>query len=392
MLFDQSDFRGLRLETQGLNHKNSFGTGKDGVSNTIQHLGYIQIDSISVINYAHDHVLWSRIPEYEPSILKDLLAERKVFEYWFHAASYLPIQDFRFSLHRKKMVKNGNVPHLRLDDNEFTKYVYDKIRVEGPLRSRDFKDDQQSKNGWWNFKPAKKVLEYLFMSGELMVAERSGIEKVFDLTERVLPDTIDLSEPTDEEYAKYLVDTHLRAYGFVTIKQVTYLRPKKNLINHVKDYLESLIGKNELLKLSHNKNEIYVKSEEFNLKAHSKSFSILSPFDNAIIHRDQLKEFFEFDFTLECYLPKSKRKYGYFSLPLLYGTEFVGRIDCVANRKSSELEVAGFSLEKNQDISNWKAHFKTTLLSFADFNNCSSVTFNKDLSTSDKSLLNKLLS
>ena len=159
----------------------------------------MQIDTISVIERAHHHVFWTRCPKYKPSDLDSLLSSRKVFEYWSHAASYLPMKDYRYSLPlKKKFAKRKSSWFPR--DPQLMRLVLKRIEKEGPLRSKDFKNSQQSKrSGWWEWKPTKKALERLFLEGKLEITRREGFQKVYDLPERVIPSSTDTSFPTKKE-------------------------------------------------------------------------------------------------------------------------------------------------------------------------------------------------
>ena len=165
------------------------GSAAAATLSAIEHLGYIQIDTISAIERAHHHTLWNRNPRYKPSHLDQLLADKKVFEYWSHAASYLPMRDYRYSLPRKQAIKNGEQNHWYERDERLMKSILQRIDSEGPLMARDF-ENKGKKSGEWSSKPAKRALENLFMQGDLMVPyHRVNFQKVYHLTERVLPKT-----------------------------------------------------------------------------------------------------------------------------------------------------------------------------------------------------------
>src|SRR5690606_6097342 len=121
----------------------------------VQQLGYVQIDSINVVQRAHHHVLHSRLPQYQPSMLDDAVASGLVFEYWAHAAAYLPMADYRFSLYRKQQLKQGE-RHWHEPDQQMMAQVLARLRDEGPLTASDFNDDVKSRGSWWDWKPAKK--------------------------------------------------------------------------------------------------------------------------------------------------------------------------------------------------------------------------------------------
>jgi len=189
-----------------------------GTDNIIRHMGYIQIDTLSVVARAHHHVLWSRNHKHREEELHQLLKSRKIFEYWSHAASYLPMEDFRFSLPQKQLYREGHA-HWFAKNKRIMKYVLDRIRAEGPLQSKDFETDRK-RGSWFDWKPAKIALEQLFMEGTLMVSERKGFQKVYDITERVIPSTVNTAMPTEEEYAEHLVRNNMRSLGIFSLKDV----------------------------------------------------------------------------------------------------------------------------------------------------------------------------
>lgn len=368
------------LESQGLTQNTPFGTGKTAVLNALEHLGYIQIDTLSMVERAHHHTLWTRIPDFKADDLEDLVEERKVFEYWFHAASYLPMQDFRYVLPQMMTIKRGESRYYNADA-KVMEYVIDTIRNEGPKRARDFENESHKAGSWWNWKPAKLALERLFMQGDLMISGRSGMQKTYDLAERVLPSSIDTTEPTPLELAEYLVKTNLRAYGFTTLKQITHLRKGNELKKNVNQVLQTMQEdgvisqvKIEGLSSAFVQNNIFEKT--FDLK--DSNIRLLSPFDNSIIHRDRIKQIFDFDFRLECYTPKEKRQYGYFCLPILFRDQFIGRVDCKAHRKEKKFELIHLHIENSAiDMELWLKPFVETIKRFAVFNGCESLVLTK---------------
>lgn len=366
----------ITLKTQGLLQTSPFGEGKMAVLNALEHLGYLQIDTLSIIERAHHHTLWTRIPDYKTAYLDELVKERKVFEYWFHAASYLPMKDFRFALPQMLDVKQSESRYYKADP-KVMQYVIDTIRAEGPKKARDFESQSKKPGNWWNWKPTKIALERLFMQGDLMVCERNGMQKTYDITERVLPQNIDLKQPSPFEFAEYLVKTYLKAYGFTSIKQITHLKKGEILRKNVNDVLESMLQKGTIKKVPlENGPSIFIQSNliEQSFAKNDSNIRFLSPFDNSIIHRDRVKHLFDFDFRLECYTPKEKRQYGYFCLPILFGNTFLGRVDCKAHRKEKQFEIIHLHIEnQNIDIESWISYFVESIKQFAIFNGCDTI-------------------
>ncbi len=367
--------RHLMLANAGLSH-NFFGKGKGGVLKAIEHLGYVQIDTISVVERAHHHTLFSRLDDYKPFFLDALMKKDKtVFEYWSHAAAYLPMRDYRFSLIRKERFASGKTKWYT--NKKMTKFVFDRILNEGPLQSKDF-EEKKVRAGWWEWKDSKRALEQLFMEGKLMVAGRSGFQKVYDITERVLPKGVDTRMPTMEEYAGYLIHKAIRANGIVCGDEMAYLR------GYMKTPVARLIAakmeSGEILQLKvggMEKDKFFTSTESLAIAEKvkpSKTIKILSPFDNTVIQRKRLKRLFDFDYTIECYVPGPKRKYGYFCLPVLYGDAFAARIDCKAHRSDGLLEVKKIFYEKNfNSHAKFDSELDKALKKFAMFNGCEEV-------------------
>ena len=362
--------RRIALESQGLLKTDHFGRGKQATLRAIEHLGYIQIDTISVVERAHHHVLWTRVSNYQSRFLDQLIRERQVFEYWFHAASWLPMRDYRFALPRMNSM-DGDRGWFKSFDKKLNQRILERIKHEGPLKARDFEDDRDSKKEWWDWKPAKQALEQLFMEGQLMVSAREGFQKVYDLPERVLPDWVNTQEPDLFEFAEHLVDTTIRAHGFATQKSVTYLRKGKALRENVKEILQSRVDEKELVRIEMQDSEIYVEPERLEARAPRSpgQVRILSPFDNAVIQRERGRMIFDFDYQIECYVPEAKRQFGYFCLPILYRDRLVGRIDCKAHRKQKILELRSKHIETKVD-EGFAEMFRVAMDDFAHFNGC----------------------
>lgn len=372
--------RRITLENQGLLHAAPFGKGKNAVLSGLEHLGYLQIDTLSIVERAHHHTLWTRIPDYKTEHLNELVKERNVFEYWFHAASYLPMKDFRFALPQMIAVKQ-NQTHNYNADPKVMQYVMDTIRTEGPKKARDFKSESKNAGSWWNWKPTKIALERLFLQGDLMVSGREGMQKMYDIRERVLPLNINTAVPTDLEFAEYLVNTYLTAYGFTTVKQITHLKTGGVIRKNVDEVLNSMLQNGTIQQINiENLPSIFVLNDllEKSINKVSPTIRLLSPFDNSIIHRDRLKQLFDFDYKIECYVPKEKRQYGYFCLPILFGDTFIGRVDCKAHRKDKQFEIIHLHIKhQSPDLELWEKPFVDTIRRFATFNGCESIKLTK---------------
>lgn len=328
-------------------HSQYLDRDSSSASEVLSHLGYVQIDTLAVVERAHHHVFWSRFPKYKVQNLGQLVKERKAFEYWSHAAAFLPMEDYRFSLPRKLAFRKSESSWFPRDP-KMMKKVLSRIEKEGPLGAVDFKSTTKRKGGWGNLKPEKKALERLFMEGKLEVSHRNNFQKVFDLPERVIPNNVDLKKPSESEYANYLINRTLRHHGLASAKEMAYLC-KKNQKQAVEKEVSRLIRSNSLRELSvEGLSDTYFCFEDSleQLPRASRKLHILSPFDNFIIQRDKLKSFFDFDYQIECYVPEAKRRYGYFTLPVLAGTSLIARPDCKVHRSEAWLEVKSYNWEK----------------------------------------------
>lgn len=382
--------RKLALLSQKLPPGKSVCSAVSATLSTIEHLGYIQIDTLSVIQRAHHHTLWNRNPRYQASQLDQLVEEKQVFEYWSHAAAYLPMRDFRFSLPRKHALASGEREHWFDRDKEMEQMVLRRISDEGPLMAKDF--DGKGK-GVWKTKPAKRALENLFMQGDLMISRRNNFHKVYDLTERVLPEGVNTTLPTPQEHARFLVTRYLTANGLGLPSEIGYLLP--GMRKQVTETLKDMVVNREVLEVLVEDQKYFVLPEAFELLskplARSK-LKILSPFDNLVIQRKRIKAFFGFDYQIECYLPAAKRQYGYFTLPILWNGNLVARMDCKADRKESLLHIHNLVLEPGLvKVDSFLDAFMQELESFLVFNGCSDVCVHKTSPATLKTELERLI-
>lgn len=382
----------LVLHSQGLPAVKQNSTALAASLSAIERLGYIQIDTISVIQRAHHHTLWTRNPRYQSDQLDQLVANKQVFEYWSHAAAYLPIRDYRFSLIRKHATASGKQQHWYERDEKMIQSVLKRISEEGPLMAKDF-EHTGKKSVDWASKPAKRALEYLFMQGDLMIPCRQNFHKVYDLAERVLPKGIDTSMPTDEEYARFLITRYLQSNGLGQASEMAYLlKDTKPLVNAT---LKDMFANDELLTFRVGDNSYFALPDSMELlnKPLSKSkLKILSPFDNLLIQRKRMQAIFNYDYQIECYVPEAKRQYGYFSLPILWDGKLVARMDCKADRKTSVLHIRHIVLE--EDLKKTEAFAQALskeLEAFMQFNSCTHIELHRTTPSGFKGVLEKIM-
>ena len=352
--------------------------GKKGVLETIEHLGYVQIDTISVIQRAHHHVLWTRVPNYQPEFLQTLVEKDKtVYDYWAHAASFLPMRDYRFSLYRK-WEKAQKDKHWYQKNPKNMAYVLDQIKERGPLMSKDLNKGTFVKKHAWGLPPIKQALMHLFMDGSIMIVGRKGFQKIYDLPENFLPNSVNTTMPTRPEYIEHIVKRDIGAHGLITNKSIGHLL--KISIKEKQEILDKLIKTGELTPLTlkgQTSNTYYAftdKIDNYTPKSTSKKLHILSPFDNLVILRKRVTQLFDFSYLLECYVTAKKRKVGYFSLPILYGKNFVGQVDIKADRKTKILWIKNLVWEDTlKNPAAIYTPFLKKLTAFMVFNGCEKI-------------------
>jgi len=371
--------RSLALAHQGLAGKRKFGTALSGVEKALNQIGHAQIDTISVVARAHHHILYNRVNRYDESLLNRLVKSRRAFEYWAHAAAYLPMRDYRFVLPMMRGVACGEWGWWHHGaDARARAWVLDRIRGEGPLFARDFENPDKRRSGGWDWKPAKRALEHLFMEGELMCIERQGLEKRYELAERFLPGDVDTREPGTEEYADYLIEFALRAHGFATARTVNYIRRDAKLRARVRQRLVEKARAGDLVAHRDAAREtIYALPGAFDRppRRFPDAVHILSPFDNVVIQRKRALQVFDFDYTIECYTPAAKRRYGYFALPLLYRDRLIGRMDCKAHRAEGLFEIKALYLEDEAPEA-FLGAFGSSVVDYAAFTGCQEIAVN----------------
>ena len=375
---DLQKLRRIALHAQGLTAASNFGRGKKGALSTIKHLGYIQLDSISVVERAHNHTWFSRIPGFKPDLSNELLEQGEIYEYWAHAASYMPMQDFRFSLIDKARVRSGEYRNKLPQDTKLMTNIMQRIRSDGAMSTKDLENPGTKRSGWWDWKPAKKAAERLYLQGDLMISSRAGFQKTYDLTERVLPSDITTSMPSVQEWASHLIDEQLQCHGLVTLPGITYGRRHAGLAAAVKLQVQRRLDAAQLTPLQLPDKQIYLVRPELldqSLPRASSRLQILSPFDNLVIQRGRLQSLFDFDYQIECYVPAAKRHYGYFALPLLYRDELVGRMDCKAHRDQRRLALQHVHLASaTAELGSVCKALAAALPDFAKFQGCDQVS------------------
>jgi uncharacterized protein YcaQ len=335
--------RHIWLRAQRLDTAAPFGDGPEAVASAVEHLGYVQIDTISVIERAHHHILWTRIPGYRRTDLRQAQsADKSIFEYWTHALSYVPAKDFRFfmpdmKLHRRE----GHKWFATVKPAELRK-VLRLIRKDGALTIRDIDDDVlvDKEHLWASRKPSKRALQLAFYSGIVTISERNGMLKTYELMQRHFGWDKPPKSASTREVSAYLLDRALRAQGLVSLDSICHLdAPSKSQVRRL---IESRVRRNELAPVAlegAGKQEHWARPDVLETSADGapEMVHILSPFDPLVIQRKRTELFFGYGHRFEAYVPKEKRVFGYFALPVLVGEDIVAAIDLKTDRKNRKL-------------------------------------------------------
>lgn len=350
----QETVRAVMIGAQGLLEPRQAPAAKKDVRRIIRQIHMLQIDTIHVVARSPYLVLWSRLGDYEPRWLDELLAEGRLFEYWAHAACFLPMEDYplyRRLMLEKRIWHGSQWQRWHPSHADLVAGMLAHIGENGGVRSSDFERTDGQSSGWWNWKDEKTALEYLFFIGDLMVAKRHNFQRIYDLRERVLPDW-------DDENAAPLATVH-RKFVLNTV-QVLGVAKAAWIADYYRMYqadalaaLKSLVqeGQLEAVKVEGWESPAYVHPDQMKQvrAAHKKlpvsKTTLLSPFDPLVWDRARALELFGFDYRIECYTPEAKRKYGYFTLPVLYRNRLIGRLDPKAHRKGGLFEVKSLHLE-----------------------------------------------
>ncbi|MDA9543829.1 MULTISPECIES: winged helix-turn-helix domain-containing protein [unclassified Bradyrhizobium] len=333
--------RQIWLHAQRLTDRAPFGEGAEAVSAAVAHLGYVQIDTINVIERCHHHILFSRIPSYRRADLRHAQSvDKTVFEYWTHALSYVPANDFRFFLPAMREHRREGHKWFAAVKPADTRKVMRLLRG-GPLTIRDIDDDVlvEKEHLWQSRKPSKRALQLAFYTGAVTISARQGMLKTYELTTRHFGwDRLPKPAPASEITA-YLLDRALRSQGVVSLDSVCHLdAPSKKPVARL---IASRVRRGELVPVAiegAGKQEHWASPAA--LEPHEVSpdlVHILSPFDPLIIQRKRTNLIFGYNHLFEAYVPKAKRKLGYFALPVLVGDEIVAALDLKTDRQNKKL-------------------------------------------------------
>ena len=341
--------RRIWLHAQRLDTTVPFGEGARATAEAVAHLGYVQIDTINVIERCHHHILFSRIPNYRRADLRAAQSvDKSVFEYWTHALSYVPAKDFRFFLPvMKEHKREGHRWYASVKPAD-TRKVMRLLRRDGALTIRDIEDDvlREKEHLWHSRKPSKFALQLAFYTGAVTISERSGMLKTYELMERHFGWDKPPKPASAREASAYLLDRALRAQGVVSLDSICHLdAPSKPSIRRS---IEARVRAKQLVPVElegAGKQEHWARPETLESAgdAASEPVHILSPFDPLIIQRKRTHLFFDYEHRFEAYVPKEKRRFGYFALPVLAGEDIVAALDLKTDRQSRKLLVQKWS-------------------------------------------------
>jgi uncharacterized protein YcaQ len=368
-----AEARRIWLAAQRLDGPAPFGDGPEAVSRAVDHLGYVQIDTINVIERCHHHILWTRIPGYRRQHLHQALSvDKTIFEYWTHALSYVPAKDIKFFLSAMKLHRQSAETRFRSVSQDDLRRVLTLIRKDGALTIRDFDDEVlvEKEHAWASRKPSKRALQWGFYRGELTVSARSGMVKTYELMNRHFGWDRRPAAASEPQVLAYLLDRALRSQGVVSLDSICHLdAPRKAAIRRL---IDARVRRKTLLPMAIDgagKLEHWVRPEVLDIPSSSEPemVHLLSPFDPLIIQRKRLQLFFDYGHRFEAYVPKEKRLLGYFALPVLDGNEIIAAIDLKADRETRTLLIQQWTWVGGGSVRSHKARVEQALHRFAAF-------------------------
>ena len=333
--------RRIWIGAQRLDTPAPFGAGAAAVAEATTHLGYVQIDTINVIERSHHHILYTRIPDYRRADLRQAQGlDKSVFEYWTHALSYVASADFRFFIPDMKLHKReGHRWFANVKPSDTRKVM--RLLREGALTIRDIEDDvlTEKEHLWASRKPSKRALQLAFYTGAVTVSERNGMLKTYELMGRHFGWDRTPKSASSGEITAYLLDRALRSQGVVSLDSICHLdAPRKKAVRAL---IQRRVRRAEIVPVAlegAGKHEHWASPEVLaEGREASQLVHILSPFDPLIIQRKRTHLIFDYEHRFEAYVPKPKRKLGYFALPVLVGEDIVAALDLKTDRQNRKL-------------------------------------------------------
>jgi uncharacterized protein YcaQ len=357
--------RRIWLRAQRLDEPARFGAGPAAVQAAVEHLGYVQIDTIHVVERCHHQILYTRIPDYRREHLRRAQSvDKTVFEYWTHALSYVPTRDFRFYVRAMKRHWKARSAWFGVVKAGDLRKVLGRIRRHGPLTIRDIDDDVlvEKDHEWASRKPSKRALQLAFYRGVLTVSERAGMLKTYDLTSRHFGWKSAPQAASERQILDYLLERALRSQGVVSVDSVCFGEAGR------KPAVRRLIEARKLVPVEIEGVQHWARPEALDLDLdETGGVHILSPFDPLVIQRRRLKLFFGYEHRFEAYVPKNKRVFGYFTHPVLVGDEIVALLDLKTDRASRKLLLQKWNWLTNRSRRQRKRQIEEALHRFERF-------------------------
>jgi uncharacterized protein YcaQ len=364
-----SAVRALALDAQGLTTPNGAESDPtpDRIHSAVERVGCVQIDTLHLVRRSQYLVLWSRLGHYDPADFDRLIYhpdQRRLFEYWKHAASIIPLSEYRYRQETMRYFrdKGGWWSDWRSnpDNTALVQQVLERVRVEGPLRTADFESDGHQRGTWWDWKPAKHALEYLYDVGDLMIADRVNFQRVYDLRERVLPGWVENTPLSADEVRGHEIERAALALGIAQAGQIAdYAYMKRGegapaiqelLAEGVLFEVEVELASGEAGTLVVHRDTLPRLEQAADGAIRPARTTFLSPFDSLFWTRNRDQQVWGFRQTLEAYTPEPKRIWGYFCLPILHHDRLVGRFDPKLERKTGTLRLKALYLEPGIEL------------------------------------------
>lgn len=331
-------------------------------------IGLVQIDSVNVIVRSHYFPLFSRLGAYDATLLERLVWEqrgRKLFEYWGHEASLIPLTLhplFRWRMARAERGTGtwGSVAAIAREKPAFVAAILREVRERGPLASGDIAEHRSTGGGWWGWSDVKVALEYLFWSGRVTTAKRRNFERLYDLPERVFaPEVLAAPTPDEAEAQRELLRLASRALGIATRAD---LRDYFRLDAEANARIDELVEAGDLLPVTVDGwKQAGLLARDIVVPRRVEARTLLSPFDSLVWERNRDRRLFDFDYRIEIYTPAHKRVHGYYVLPFLYGDRLAARVDAKARRESGVLDVIAIHYEDERPPLDLRAALRTSL-------------------------------
>jgi uncharacterized protein YcaQ len=351
ILVSNRDARRIFLNRQGLASPPNRALTKAGLLDLVTSLGFVQIDSISVVERAHHMILHARNQTYRQEHLTELLEkDGALFEHWTHDASIIPSAFFVYWKHRFASEGAALIERWRKARGEAfvaaCSDMLDHITRKGAVLARTVKDEDHASGGWWNWHPSKTALEALWRTGIVAIAGRDNFQKIYDLTERVIPAHYREAEVDRDTFVDWCCRAALERLGFATHGEIAAFfdliapdEARRWVLDHAGELTPVVIepADGSRPRAAH----AFAGFPETlgPLEEPPARLRVLSPFDPLLRDRVRTERLFGFSYRIEIFVPEPKRQYGYYVFPLLEGDRLVGRIDMKANRKAGTLEV-----------------------------------------------------